>query len=80
MSTPPYRSLSSFNWWVQGVEIRDLKDKSADKATLQPHIDELLSIKAQHRQLMGAVDAPASGAEGSNVEEIRAQIVNKVGA
>ena len=44
---PPRHSTS------QGDEIRDLKKSKPDKAALQPHIDALLSLKADYKKHAG---------------------------
>jgi len=36
-----------------------MKGDGADKAVLQPHIDELLALKARYQELTGEVWAPA---------------------
>eukprot|EP00952_Eustigmatos_sp_NYUAD-ZCMA_P013639 53925-Eustigmatos_ZCMA.PRE.1 len=38
---------------ARGVAIRELKSNGADKATLQPHIDELLLLKKSYEELAG---------------------------
>ena len=48
---------------AKGEEIRVLKAGKADKATLQPHVDELLSLKKQYKEMTGA-DFVANGGGG----------------
>lgn len=45
----------------QGLEIRELKKSKPDKATLQPHIDILLALKAEYKTKTGKDYAPAPG-------------------
>eukprot|EP00904_Undaria_pinnatifida_P011963 jgi/Undpi1/7898/HiC_scaffold_24.g10370.m1 len=47
---------------AKGLEIRELKKSKPDKATIQPHIDELLSLKAQYKEVAGKAYAPAPAA------------------
>lgn len=42
----------------QGLEIRELKAAKADKAALKPHIDALLSLKAEYKEKAGKDYAP----------------------
>jgi len=42
-----------------GSRIRDMKGDGADKAAVQPHVDELLALKARYQELTGEVWAPA---------------------
>jgi hypothetical protein len=48
---------------LTGAAIRELKGAGADKAALQPHIDELLMLKEAFKNANGGVsyDAPAEG-------------------
>lgn len=62
--TAPHRTTS------QGLELRELKKSKPDKATLQPHIDTLIALKAQYKEKTGKdyvpvpVAAPANKAAG----------------
>lgn len=46
----------------QGLEIRELKASKADKAALKPHIDALLSLKAEYKEKAGKDYAPGPAA------------------
>ncbi|CAN0530102.1 unnamed protein product, partial [Laminaria digitata] len=46
----------------QGLEIRELKKSKPDKATITPHINALLSLKAQYKEKAGKDYTPAPAA------------------
>lgn len=46
----------------QGDEIRELKKSKPDKATMKPHVDELLALKGQYKEEAGRDYAPSPAA------------------
>lgn len=50
----------------QGLEIRELKKSKPDKATIQPHIDALLSLKGEYKEKAGKDYAPPAAATSSS--------------
>ena len=65
-SPPPSPPISPFLLTdldtKQGLEIRELKKSKPDKATIKPHIDALLSLKAQYKDKAGKDYAPSPAA------------------
>ena len=48
-----------------GLKIRDLKASKADKAAVQPHIEELLKLKADYKQTTGEDYKPPAAANAA---------------
>ncbi|CAM9576559.1 unnamed protein product [Chrysoparadoxa australica] len=68
---------------AKGAEIRELKESKPDKATLKPHIDALLALKAEYKEATGsdyaapntraAASAPADGPGAAIAAKITAK-------
>lgn len=48
--------------YVQGDEIRELKKSKPDKATITPHVDDLIKLKAEYKAETGRDYAPPRAA------------------
>ena len=62
-----HASLHTHNTYLQaieakGEEIRQLKGAKADKAALQPHIDALLALKKEYKEVTGTDYKPPAAA------------------